>query len=328
MNIVTPIPNSFGYPTNSVGTDSVRRDNVQREAIPSVTQGDKSAAEKGLGNDGDRNNQSANQANLLQNPTYDRPTTNQALAESFNGEASKDNANEQSAGKDSAESKQEQQQQQNDDKKVAELKDRDREVRIHEQAHAATGGQYAGAPTYEYETGPDNKRYAVGGEVSIDVSNENSPAETIRKMQQVKAAALAPAEPSPQDYKVANDAAQKEQSARSELAKEQAADDENEIDSAFDSPIDGNLYVSENVAARNNLIQKQISDSTTIPSSSNGYFGAETTPKSEAAVTGETNQTLKAGSGLSEQAQKTGAVVSSFYAGIAAQPQGSINFSV
>jgi hypothetical protein len=324
MNIVTPIPNSFGYPTNSVGTDSVRRDNVQREAIPSVTQGDKSAAEKGLGNDGDRNNQSANQANLLQNPTYDRPTTNQSLAENFNGGASKDNANEQSAGKESAESKQEQQQQQRDDKKVAELKDRDREVRIHEQAHAATGGQYAGAPTYEYETGPDNKRYAVGGEVSIDVSNENSPAETIRKMQQVKAAALAPAEPSPQDYKVASDAAQKEQSARSELVKEQAADDENEIDSAANN----NLDVGENVAARNSIIQNQVSDSASIPSSLIGDSGTGARPQSESTVTGEANQILKAGSGLSEQAQKTGAVVSGFYAGIAAQSQSSINFSV
>jgi hypothetical protein len=289
MNIVTPVPNSFGYPTNSVGTDSVRRENVLREAIPSITQGDKSAAEKGLGNDGDRNNQTANQANLLQNPTYERPTANQSLAENFNGEASKDNANEESAGKESAESKQEQQQQQSEDKKVAELKDRDREVRTHEQAHAATGGQYAGAPTFEYETGPDNKRYAVGGEVSIDVSNENTPTETIRKMQQVKAAALAPAEPSPQDYKVASDAAQKEQNARSELAKEQSAG---------------------------------------ISSASAGDSPQSIKSRSDATDAGEGQQVLKAGSRLSEQAQKTAAVVSGFYAGISMQSESSINFSV
>jgi len=289
MNIVTPIPNSFGYPTNSVGTDSVRRENVLREAIPSVTQGDKSAAEKGLGNDGERNNQTANQANLLQNPTYDRPSVNQSLAENYNGEAGKDNANEQSAGKEGAESKQEQQQQQSEDKKVAELKDRDREVRIHEQAHTAAGGQYAGAPTFEYETGPDNKRYAVGGEVSIDVSNENTPTETIRKMQQVKAAALAPAEPSPQDYKVASDATQKEQNARSELAKEQNSE------SASSS-------VSESAAN----IKSQ----------------------SDTAAGDEGIQVLKAGSQLSAQAQKTAAVVSGFYAGVSAQSRSSINFSV
>ncbi|MCA8932648.1 MAG: hypothetical protein KDA49_09290, partial [Rhodospirillaceae bacterium] len=50
------------------------------------------------------------------------------------------------------------------------LKERDAEVRRHEQAHAAAGGAYAGQPTYEYQTGPDGNRYAVGGEVNIDVA--------------------------------------------------------------------------------------------------------------------------------------------------------------
>ncbi|MEL7393699.1 MAG: putative metalloprotease CJM1_0395 family protein, partial [Pseudomonadota bacterium] len=40
---------------------------------------------------------------------------------------------------------------------VDELKARDREVRAHEQAHAAVGGQYAGAPSYTFQTGPDNQ---------------------------------------------------------------------------------------------------------------------------------------------------------------------------
>ncbi len=100
------------------------------------------------------------------------------------------------------------------------LKQRDQEVRAHEQAHAAVGGQYAGSPQYEYETGPDNKKYAVGGEVSIDVSEEKEAEDTIRKMQIVRAAALAPAEPSSQDLKVASEASQKEQQARAELSKE------------------------------------------------------------------------------------------------------------
>lgn len=220
MNIVTPIPNSFGYPTNSVGTDSVRRDNAIREAIPALTQGEKSAAEKGVGNEGERNNQAANQTTIFQNPTYDRPTVNSSLTENLNGDTNQDTANDESAGKENAQSHQEQQN--SEDKKVEELKERDREVRLHEQAHATTGGQYAGAPTYEYETGPDGKRYAVAGEVSIDIANEKTPSETIRKMQQVKAAALAPAEPSSQDYKVASEATQKEQAARSALAQEQS----------------------------------------------------------------------------------------------------------
>ena len=220
MNIVTPIPNSFGYPTSNVGTDSARRDNVQREIIPSLTQGEKSAADKGVGAEADRNNQSNNLANLLQNPTYDKPTINQALNNPNAGDANKDNGSDQSAGREGAESEQEKRQQQSEDKKVEELKDRDNEVRLHEQAHAATGGQYAGAPTYEYETGPDGKRYAVGGEVSIDIAEAKTPEETVRKMQQVKAAALAPAEPSPQDYKVAAQASQKEQAARADIAQE------------------------------------------------------------------------------------------------------------
>jgi|GEM_PF-4366859 len=56
-------------------------------------------------------------------------------------------------------------------REVQELKTRDREVRQHEQAHmAAAGGHARGGPSYEYTTGPDNRRYAIGGEVSIDTS--------------------------------------------------------------------------------------------------------------------------------------------------------------
>ncbi len=113
-------------------------------------------------------------------------------------------------------------------KEVQQLKDRDREVRVHEQAHAAVGGQYAGSPTYEYKTGPDGKKYAVGGEVSIDVSEEEKPEDTIQKMQVVRAAALAPAEPSTQDLKVAAEASQKESTARAELSKSDLQSDSTE----------------------------------------------------------------------------------------------------
>ncbi|MDT0595152.1 putative metalloprotease CJM1_0395 family protein [Glaciecola petra] len=108
-----------------------------------------------------------------------------------------------------------------EEKQVQQLKDRDREVRIHEQAHAAVGGQYAGSPSYTFETGPDGKRYAVGGEVSIDVAEEEKPEDTIQKMQIVRAAALAPAEPSTQDLKVAAEASQKEMKARAEVGQAQ-----------------------------------------------------------------------------------------------------------
>lgn len=87
---------------------------------------------------------------------------------------------------------------------IRELRARDAEVRRHEEAHARVGGQYAGQPSYTFQTGPDGKRYAIGGEVSIDVSPiPDDPEATIAKMSVVKRAALAPAEPSGQDRRVA-----------------------------------------------------------------------------------------------------------------------------
>lgn len=106
---------------------------------------------------------------------------------------------------------------------VRELSNRDREVRAHEQAHQAVGGAYAGGASYEYQQGPDGQRYAVGGEVSIDMSSEREPEATIAKMQQVKAAAMAPAEPSGQDRSVAASATSNEMQARAELAAANAA---------------------------------------------------------------------------------------------------------
>jgi hypothetical protein len=93
---------------------------------------------------------------------------------------------------------------------------------VSKQAHVSVGGQYAGSPQYEYERGPDGRQYAVGGEVSIDISEASTPEETIRKAQQVKAAALAPAEPSAQDLRVATEATQIALEARNEIASDKA----------------------------------------------------------------------------------------------------------
>jgi hypothetical protein len=111
-----------------------------------------------------------------------------------------------------------------EEEQVQKLKERDAEVRQHEQAHLSAAGQYAnGAPEYTYQTGPDGKKYAIGGSVSIDVSAvDGDPEATIAKMQQVAAAATAPAEPSSQDLKVAAAAKQKEAQARMELAKQRS----------------------------------------------------------------------------------------------------------
>ena len=111
-----------------------------------------------------------------------------------------------------------------EEKQVKELKERDREVRAHEQAHARTGGGHAGAPSYTYQQGPDGKRYAIGGEVSIDTSAERTAEATIRKMQVVIRAATAPAEPSSQDLKVAQQARAQLQEAQAQVRQERAAE--------------------------------------------------------------------------------------------------------
>lgn len=107
-----------------------------------------------------------------------------------------------------------------EDRAVVEtLRARDREVRNHEQAHKRVGGPYASNPTYDYQVGPDGKQYAVGGQVKIDASAvPDDPAATIAKMEVVKAAALAPAEPSAADRQVAAAADATRQRAIADLA--------------------------------------------------------------------------------------------------------------
>ena len=104
---------------------------------------------------------------------------------------------------------------------IRELASRDREVRNHEQAHAAAGGAHAGSPQYEFTAGPNGVSYATGGHVSIDISDVPGDAQaTIDKMQTVQRAALAPAQPSAQDRAVAAEASAKATEARAELRKE------------------------------------------------------------------------------------------------------------
>ncbi len=110
---------------------------------------------------------------------------------------------------------------------IRELAARDREVRSHEQAHAAVGGKYAGSPVYEFVRGPDGVNYAVGGEVSIDTSPvPGDPEATIAKAQQIRRAANAPAEPSSQDRRVAAEASLMEAEARAALRQERVVESE------------------------------------------------------------------------------------------------------
>lgn len=116
-----------------------------------------------------------------------------------------------------------QEKQQSDSMKRSEEK-----VKTHEAAHKAAGGQYAGAVTYQYETGPDGRSYVTGGEVKIDLSPGKTPQETITKMQVVIRAALAPSDPSGQDRAVAAEAA----AIMAEAQRQLQADEGNPSDTA------------------------------------------------------------------------------------------------
>ena len=105
-------------------------------------------------------------------------------------------------------------------RQVAELAERDREVRAHEMAHVAAGaGLVTRGASYTYQTGLDGKRYAIGGEVGIDTSPGRSPEESLSKAERIRAAALAPAEPSGQDRQVAAQASRMASDARMEIAR-------------------------------------------------------------------------------------------------------------
>ncbi|HHJ13367.1 MAG TPA: hypothetical protein ENJ79_03190 [Gammaproteobacteria bacterium] len=117
---------------------------------------------------------------------------------------------------------------------VEKLKQRDREVRAHEAAHKAAAGSLArGGANFEYQQGPDGRRYAVGGEVSIDTSKvPDDPQATLRKAQTIRRAANAPAQPSGQDRAVATEAGRMEAEARRELQEERLSSDKEQTGQA------------------------------------------------------------------------------------------------
>lgn len=133
-------------------------------------------------------------------------------------------------------------------KEVQELKEQDAKVRRHEQAHVMAGGRYIRSRAqFQYVTGPDGKQYAVSGEVQIDTSEvPDDPEATIQKAQVVRRAALAPADPSPQDRRVAAEANRMEFEARMEVAQQRAeelrpTDDSEKGKQAGLSPSEPNL---------------------------------------------------------------------------------------
>lgn len=176
-------------------------------------------------------------------------------------------------------------------KQVSELKKRDREVRQHEQAHQAAGGQYASAPSYEYQKGPDGQQYAVGGEVQIDSSPiPGDPEATIEKMRVVKAAALAPAEPSGQDRKVAAAADAAAQQARAELA----AQDREERQAALEGEKPANPAQAGQPQPANDTAPQAERGADQSQTSGFGFSGAEPAPAALNQANGAYNATTRA----------------------------------
>ena len=111
-------------------------------------------------------------------------------------------------------------------KQIQQLKARDQLVRAHESAHVAAGaGIVHGGANYSFQRGPNGVQYAVGGEVNIDTSKvEGDPQATLQKAEKVRAAALAPIQPSSQDRSVAAKAVQMAIEARAEITQQQNND--------------------------------------------------------------------------------------------------------
>lgn len=90
---------------------------------------------------------------------------------------------------------------------VAELQQRDREVRNEEQRHAATAGQFGGQPQYVFKRGPDGKMYAVEGKVSVNVQVSGTPEDQEKALRRVQAAAVSVQSPSSGDTRAVAGAA-------------------------------------------------------------------------------------------------------------------------
>lgn len=270
MNVTTNYPNVSLVTTNPA-TDRVVRDNALRPVVPPVSPASSSSAEPAVA--GDKEKAQPNTPVIAsQNPTYEQPQ-NPTISEK---EKSEQQAGEQEgqSPEDQEEGQQEGSSQSNEEKnevsnsryneqeqhKIDELKKRDTEVVTHEQAHAGAGGQYAGSPNYSYETGPDGVKYAVSGEVSIDTSKiSGDPQATIVKAQQIKRAALAPAEPSSQDRSVAAAADRLASNARQEILSQTQPNEEDEKkDYRINNPIESDRFNERTELAKDDRFQKTL----------------------------------------------------------------------
>ena len=153
----------------------------------------------------------------------------------------------------------------------------------------AAGGGLTSPASYTYERGPDNKMYAVAGEVGISTGEGNTPQESLNKAQTIRRAALAPADPSPQDLKVAAQAASMEMSARAQIMQEKMAQNsQNTNNSNETSAENSNVNSTENSTGNSteNSTRNSVGNSAgnsripsiNQPSSTGGYYAAISDP--------------------------------------------------
>ncbi len=224
MNITPSYPNFIPLALQP-SIESARRDNTLRERIPATTQGEPNARESQIGSEKDKARSSeSRQAGSQTGGSSSRPGVQ---SDGYVAVSERQGRGQQQGGQDGNKEpgkESQDRQQQAQQKGIEALKARDQEVRAHEQAHQGVGGRYASTPSFTLSRGPDGKGNTNGDEVQIDIAPiAGEPAATIQKMQQVRSAALAPAEPSGQDRSVAARASQLEAEARSEQASQVAS---------------------------------------------------------------------------------------------------------
>lgn len=207
--LIQPLVQSAGSAalfTNSVSASGVEQAVARAPIAPVQESPDSAGADNGL--------------TRFQTPSA--PSASPTTAKGQSDSQAKSTSSATGSSSQADKSQQQQQQQEADQVLLDQLKARDQQVRLHEAAHAAVGGQYAGAPSFEYERGPDGRNYAVGGEVGISTSPvKGDPQATIAKARVIRAAALAPAQPSAQDQAVAAAASQMELDAEFQLQQQQ-----------------------------------------------------------------------------------------------------------
>ncbi|WP_085299980.1 putative metalloprotease CJM1_0395 family protein [Cognaticolwellia mytili] len=267
MNIT---PQAYTLPIQTavnLQTDSLRRDNQQREVIAKPEASNQSAGEKGVASDKERgrtpaqNNEQVDFASLrkqaeqasasINGGSSDNESSSQNSQQNASQDPTNENNEQNSNDSDAPEGQVPAGSEQKSDaevlaetQEIRSLESRDKEVRTHEMAHASVGGAFTGSPSYSFEIGPNGKKYAVEGEVSVDLTPvAGDPKETIAKMKRVQAAALAPASPSAQDTRVAASASSIIVEAQADLITKNSENSESK-------PEIGNLFRDKEVLAK------------------------------------------------------------------------------